>query len=466
MQDGRSREILTTVAHKLRSQLAFAAIPGSVAFYYLFIGTIWVVASEILLPSELYWMGVINRAAFVIITGVVFYAGLAIWGRRMNQIEEKLREALTRANAYFESAQWGIISVDRGGLIRSVNPKAQELFGYASGELVGQSIDLLVPERIRALHAGHREAFFAAPRNRPMGIGIDLIARRKDGSEFPVEVSLHLIKTETGGVVSAFVSDIGERLKLEREARRGETLTALGAVAAGVAHELNNPLAVVSSRIELMMQTGAGDLSPQMREDLEVVRRNAGRASKIASELLNSARQRRLERQPVKLNDLINETVLLFREQFRRDAIALTVAIAESLPPVKGDRSALGQVLINLLSNARDAIGSNGEVRIKAAEAPERPGYVQFRVEDSGPGISAEAKARIFDVFYTTKQNGTGLGLWLSRRIVLEHQGNIEVESGPDRGTAFTITLPIAANDDRTARQEVAHGNAAGAPST
>lgn len=425
----------------------FGPLPRRATVIYFAFGLIWVAASEFLLPSHALYASLLNRIAFVTIVGAALYFILDACRRRVRAIETGLQEAIGRATAYFDSAQWGIISVDRDGLIRRANPKAQELFGYTSEELEGQSIDILIPDRIRARHADHRRNYFAAPRNRPMGIGMDLIARRKDGSEFPVEVSLHLIKTETGGIVSAFISDISERLKLEREARRGETLTALGAVAAGVAHELNNPLAVVSSRIELMMQTGASELSPQMREDLEVVRRNASRASQIASELLNSARQRRLERQPVNLNDLINETTLLFREQFRRDAIALKVSADEALPAVKGDRSALGQVLINLLTNARDALGANGEIRISAAAAPDRPGFVQLRVEDSGPGIPPEAKAKIFDIFYTTKNNGTGLGLWLSRRIVLEHQGLIEVESEPGRGTAFTITLPAAPGD-------------------
>jgi PAS domain S-box-containing protein len=429
----------------------FDPLPRRATVIYFAFGLPWVALSEYVLPAAPFYGSLLNRATFVIVSGAALFFILNAWRRRVKVIETGLQEAIGRAAAYFDSAQWGIISIDRVGLIRRANPKAQELFGYTSEELEGQSIDILIPDRIRARHAGHRKDYFAAPRNRPMGIGMDLTARRKDGSEFPVEVSLHLIKTEAGGVVSAFVSDISERLKLEREARRGETLTALGAVAAGVAHELNNPLAVVSSRIELMMQTGASELSPQMREDLEVVRRNAARASQIASELLNSARQRRLERQLVNLNDLINETTLLFREQFRRDAIALKVSAAEALPAVKGDRGALGQVLINLLSNARDALGANGEIRISAAAAPDRPGFVQLRVEDSGPGIPPDARAKIFDVFYTTKNNGTGLGLWLSRRIVLEHQGQIEVESEPGRGTAFTITLPAAPDDQDAA---------------
>lgn len=423
----------------------FDSIPQRVTGVYLALGLIWVVASEKLLPGAAFAISLGNRSAFVIVTGVALYLMLAQWRRRINKLQTELRRAIERATAYFESTQWGIFSIDRQGLILRSNPKAREMFGYREDELVGQAIEMLMPERIRSRHERHREDYFAAPRNRPMGVGMDLVGRRKDGIEFPIEVSLHLIKTDDTDFVSAFVSDITDRLKMEREARRGETLAALGAVAAGVAHELNNPLAVALSRIELILQTGVKELSPQMREDLEVVHRNAQRASRIASELLNAARQRRIERRPVDLIHLVDETMLLFREQLRRDGIAVTVALPDALPPILGDQSALGQVLINLLSNARDAIvKNNDEIRITARNAPERPGFVELRIEDTGQGIAPEAKARIFDVFYTTKANGAGLGLWLCRRIVLEHQGTIEVESEPGCATTFIITLPAA----------------------
>lgn len=385
-----------------------------------------------------------NRSVFVIATGLVLYLMLALWRRRINKLQTELRMEIERATAYFESTQWGIFNIDRQGLIRRVNLKAQEMFGYSEDELVGQTIEVLMPERFRSGHLGHRANYFTAPSTRLMGVGMDLVGRRKDGIEFPIEVSLHLIKTGDTDFVSAFVSDITERLKLEREARRGETLAALGAVAAGVAHELNNPLAVVLSRIELMLQAGDKELSPQIREDLDAIHRNALRASRIASELLNAARQRRLERRPVNLVQLVEETLMLFRDELRRDGVAVKVSLPGSLVPILGDQSALSQVLINLLSNARDAIAKNDEIRITAREAPDRPGFVELRIEDTGQGISLEARERIFDVFYTTKTNGTGLGLWLCRRIVLEHQGTIKVESEPGRATAFIITLPAA----------------------
>ncbi len=439
----------------------FAAIARWATALYLAIGVAWVAVSEWLLPSAAMRQSVINRSGFVAATAVTLYLVTTEYGRRMKRLKGELEEAVVEAKAYFQSAQWGIVSVRETGEIRAVNPKACEMFGYSDSEMIGQSIEMLIPERMRIRHVAHRANYAAEPRNRPMGIGMDLIGRRKDGAEFPIEVSLNQLHVSGEPVVSAFISDITERLKLEREARRGETLTALGAVAAGVAHELNNPLAVVSSRVELMLQAGAKELSPQMREDLEVVHRNARRASRIASELLNSARQRRPERRPVNLAELVDETLLLFREQMRRDGISVTTAFPAGLAPVLGDRSALAQVLINLLTNARDAIAKNGgAVRITGSAPTDRPDFARLRIEDSGPGIPAEARERIFDVFFTTKANGTGLGLWLCRRIVLEHQGNIEVESEPGRGAAFTITLP-AAGDHTDAPH--GHGEAGGA---
>ena len=414
---------------------------------YIALALLWVVVAEAVLGTPPTRALMLNRVGFVVVSGAALYLYAAHWSVRMWRSKRELEQMAVWATAYFESAAWAMLSVDKDGIIRRANQKATEMFGYETKELVGQPLEILVPERLRERHRAHRGAYFGEPRTRPMGIGMNLVGARKDGSEFPVEVSLNFFHSAGGGVVNAVISETTERLKLERDARRNETLTALGAIAAGVAHELNNPLAVVSSRIELMLAAGA-ELSPQMREDLDVVHRNARRASRIAAELLNSARQRPSERRPIQLNQLVEETLLIFREQMRREGIAITTVFDNSLPPVIGDRTALGQVLINLLTNARDAMsGGGGSIRIETGAANGRPGFMQLSVSDTGRGIPADALARIFDVFYTTKSTGTGLGLWLCRRIMLEHQGRIDVQSEVGKGATFVMTLPAEADD-------------------
>ncbi len=347
---------------------------------------------------------------------------------------------------YFRAASESLIIVDREGLIIEANPKTWQMFGYAKGELIGQPIEALIPERLREQHLRQRRAYMKAAHSRPMGIGMNLAARRKDGSEFPVEVSLtYAPGTSRGDLVVAAVIDITERLGLEREARRAETLSSLGSAAAGIAHDLNNPLSVVLSRAELLMASPQEALTPEtLHEDLDVIHRQAQRASRIVSGFLELSRHGPKLSGQVNLNELVDRALLLMGDLLRKGGIAVALALKDDLPGVNGDAVALERVLINLLSNARDAMPTGGALRIESALAQERPGWLRLSVADNGPGIPPDAIGKIFDLLYTTKAGGTGLGLWLSRRIIDEHKGKIEVQSEVGKGSTFTLCLPAA----------------------
>jgi len=348
-------------------------------------------------------------------------------------------EALVRARGYFESSVEGIISTDSAGMIRQLNPRAQELFGYHEMELLGQPIEVLVPQRFRYRHEAHRSAFFTAPKSRMMGRGMEIAGRRKDGSEFPAEISLNVVHTQRGKLVIAFVSDITERLAMDREARRNETVDALAAVAAGVAHELNNPLAVMASRIELMLGLDP-DLSAQTRDDLLVLQKNIERASRISHNMLSIARQRPGVRYAVDINTAVEEAMLIVGAEARGGKIRYETNLDRSLPSVMAEPTGLEQVLINFILNARDA-GAR-VIRIETAPAPGRAGHLRVTVSDDGSGIKSDVLPKLFQPFFTTKPKGTGLGLWLSQRIVQDHGGSIAVESEPGKGATFAITLP------------------------
>ena len=235
-----------------------------------------------------------------------------------------------------------------------------------------------------------------------------------------------------------------ERAALEQAARRAEKLAALGTLTAGLAHELNNPIGIICSRIEVMLLEAESTGLPQtIRSDLQVLQRNAQRVAHIAQGLLSFSRQAPGTSGVVQLNDVVRETLLLAERQMTRTGIRLTVEAAEALPPVRGDGSALEQVLLNLMTNARAAVEAGGEIRIITRRHPERSGCVQLVVADSGCGIPPDVVPRIFDPFFSTKPSGTGLGLSVSDGIVREHGGTIDVESVPGQGTHFTITLPV-----------------------
>jgi signal transduction histidine kinase len=322
---------------------------------------------------------------------------------------------------------------------------------------------MLMPEGLRAGHAAHRDAYVRAPRTRPMGSGLELLARRKTGEEFPVEISLSPMATPDGVVVIAAVRDITERKRIEADlralnedlarkheeaeraalalaARRAEKLAALGTLAAGLAHELNNPIGIMSSRIQVMLMEGEG-LPAHVREDLEVLHRQTQRVARITQGLLTFARSSAGERTPIDLNHIVRETLLLAENQIVKGGVKVTADLAPDLPAILGDADTLQQVMLNLVTNARDAVDTGGEIRIETRRR-DSDRTIELVVADTGRGIAPEDLTRIFDPFFTTKPSGTGLGLSLTHGIVREHGGTIDVESAPGRGTRFILAFP------------------------
>jgi PAS domain S-box-containing protein len=356
--------------------------------------------------------------------------------------EEALRRSEATSRAFLESASEGIVVVDAAGRILLVNAKTEEMFDYPRAELVGQPLELLIPTRLRQAHAGHRAAYMAAPRVRSMGRGLDLAGLKKGGVEFPVEVSLSYVHTDEGTRAIAFVTDISERLAFQRAARQSDKLAALGTLSAGIAHEINNPIGIITSRVEVMMLEAEEEALPaEMRKDLEVILRHARRVAAITQGLLSFARRSSGSRSPVSLNRIVEEIVQLAQKDMSRAKVQVTVKLDESLPVIVADANAIGQVLLNLLTNARGAMPEGGEITVETGHLPD--GRARLAVRDTGSGIPPEILPKIFDPFFTTKAEGTGLGLSISHGIVQEHHGTIDVRSEPGIGTTFILTFPL-----------------------
>ena len=359
--------------------------------------------------------------------------------------EEALRRSEARARALFEAASEGVVVVDRRGRIVSVNGKTEELFGYPRAELLGEPVEMLMPERFREAHPRHRDEYFVNPRVRSMGRGLDLAGRRRDGSEFPIEVSLSHIETDEGPQAVALVTDITQRLAVERAARQAERLASLGSLSAGIAHEINNPIGIITSRIELMLINVADHPLPAgLVADLHVLHRNAMRVADIAQRFLSFARQSPAERSSVEIDLVVAQTVEFVKNQMGEN-VRIVTALDAKRAPILGHANALQQVLLNLIVNAKDAMGGEGEISISTGIAADRPGRVWLKVTDTGPGIPSDIVSRIFDPFYTTKSSGTGLGLSVSYGIIHDHNGTVDVESAPGKGTTFHLTFPLLA---------------------
>jgi PAS domain S-box-containing protein len=361
---------------------------------------------------------------------------------RHTSTEDALRRSEAQAHAILEAAAQAIVIVDEGGTILSVNRQAEVMFGHPREQLVGTAVETLLPKRLQERHAQHRATYFRDPHVRPMGRGLDLLARRADGTEFPVEISLSYVQTDEGLRALAFITDITQRQRLERATRQTERLSALGQLSAGVAHEINNPIGVMTTRIELMlMDAEVNKLPAEVLEDLKVLHRHAQRVATITTGLLSFARQSPQERTLVDLNGVVGDVLVLLGRQLERQGVQVHCDLEPSLPPVLGHANALQQVVLNLVTNAAQAMPTGGEVTITTAL--ERA-TIRLAVIDNGPGITPEHLPHIFEPFFTTKPAGTGLGLSVTYGILNDHNATVDVESTPGQGTRFVLTFPVA----------------------
>jgi two-component system, LuxR family, sensor kinase FixL len=335
-----------------------------------------------------------------------------------------------------------------------VNTHVEELFGYRREELVGKLVDILVPERFRAIHPGHRAKFLAKPEAVVIGAGRELFARRKDGTEFPVEIGLNPIETADGTVVLAAVADITARKEAELESlRHREELGHLGRVAAmgeltaSIAHELNQPLSGITSNAsagQRFIDRGDVDLR-ELRELLGDIMSDARRAGDVIHGIQSMVRKSVPARQRVNLNALVISVAHMVNPNTMLQSCDLETLLDPNLPAIKADPVQLQQVLLNLVINAFDAMRDTPIPHRKVVIATERnaDGAIRMSVRDYGVGIPEEARERVFEHFFTTKPKGLGMGLAIVRSIVEAHGGTIAAENADGGGARFHFTLPI-----------------------
>lgn len=366
--------------------------------------------------------------------------------------EESIRHSELYFRGLLESAPDGMAIINSEGRIALVNKETERLFGYPREELVGQSIEILVPERYRAFHKQHRSEFMSDPRSRPMGVGLELFGRRKDGTEFPVEISLSPVNSPNGPVVTAAIRDVSERNKaeaqikklnaqLEEALRRSERLAVTGRLWASLAHEINNPLAALNDL--LFALASRKELNEDLKKLVQSAQQEAERLATIARETLAPHRNAG-QTVKIKASELIEASLASFRRQLLQTKIQVdrryeSDAVIEVFP------SELRQVFTNLICNAIDAMPQGGTLSL---EVSQEGAAVKLLFADTGTGIHPDLLDGLFEPFVTTKgEHGLGIGLWISRTLVEKMGGTIEVKSSVDHqnhGTLFTIRLPIA----------------------
>ena len=372
------------------------------------------------------------------------------------------RDSDARFEGLVESAPDGIVIADTTGRIVLVNAQAESLFGYPRVEMLGQFIEILLPERFRQTHVGTRRGYIFNPHIRPMGAGLDLYGRRKDGSEFPVSISLSPIRVGPELYIFSDIRDISEQRETQKHirelnlslARHNAELKAINqeleAFSYSVSHDLRAPLRAIDGFSQILLKENVEQLDDKGRDRLARVRRATQRMGNLIDDLLKLSRVTRaeLQFQPLNLSDLALDALEALRKQEPDRAVVVTIA-----PDLfaRGDPKLLRIALDNLLGNAWKFTSRRADAHIEFNVAIQADGPV-YQVGDNGAGFDMAYADKLFGAFQrlhdTGEYPGTGIGLATVQRIIHKHGGRIWAESAVDQGATFHFTLEPGAHHD------------------
>ena len=400
---------------------------------------------------------VIIRTLVLLVLGLVLGTGMFVVLRvfplkALSQALQSLQESEGKFSAIASTAADAIIVMDSRGTITYWNSAATRIFGYAGEEALGRGLHhLIAPERYREAFAKGFEKFRRSGHGPAVGNTLEFIAVRKDGTEFPIEVSTSTIPVDGEWHAVGIVRDISERKKTEQELIKIEKLESLGVLAGGLAHDFNNLLAVILGNISLSLVDM--ELTDQNFKRLADVEKAVMRAQDLTRQLLTFAKGGAPVKQTASIREIIEDSC---RFSLSGSNVKSEFFFAGDLKPVEVDAGQIGQVINNLVINAVQAMPEGGTIRVKAENAvtglpDELPlalgDFVRISIQDQGIGIPQENLSKIFDPYFTTKPKGSGLGLATSFSIIKRHGGYIAVESALGTGSVFHIYLPVSSGE-------------------
>ena len=380
-----------------------------------------------------------------------------------DDVGEASLESRAHLQSILDTVPEALIVIDAKGIMQSFNPAAERQFGWSAAEAVGRNVNMLMPQPYRGAHAGYIERYQRTGERRIIGIGRVVVGERRDGSTFPMELAVGELSSRGRQYFTGFIRDLTERQdtqarmqELQAELMHISRLTALGEMASTLAHELNQPLSAIANYLSGGRRLLERDPPDPVRaaEAMDKAAEQAVRAGQIIRHLRDFIARGESTRDVESLSKLIEEASALALIGAKEHGVRVSYRFDPRFDLVLADKIQIQQVILNLIRNAIDAMMASPrrELAITTEIAPDAD-FAQISVADTGPGLSSEITGRLFQSFMTTKPNGMGVGLSISRTIVESHGGRIWVETNADGGATFHFTLK------RIAETESRHAN-------
>jgi len=369
--------------------------------------------------------------------------------------DDAVKEREARLRSILDTVPDAIIIIDERGTIESFSAAAERLFGYASSEVAGQNVKALMPSPYREQHDGYLAHYRDTGEKRVIGKGRIVVGQRRDGSTFPMELAVGEITGGARRLFTGFVRDITERRgteqrlqELQNELLHVSRLSAMGQMSAAIAHELNQPLTAIMNYVKASQRLldPAGRTEGRTLSAIEAMEKAAQqtiRAGAIIQRLREFVEKRQSERTLESLNKVAEESIALAFVGAAHTNVKVKLDLDAQLPTIMIDRIQIQQVLINLLRNSIEAMISVEKRELTLETGRDETGFVQVTIRDTGPGLSPEVRAKLFQPFVTTKATGMGIGLTICQSIVEAHGGNICALQDEFSGAGFRIRLPL-----------------------